>query len=89
MNENIIFVGTNLPNLLDVEISAKESLITNGMTDSELKAYKLGVFNTIELLKGICSGLDYNEFLIHLEHKTDEMEEFDIDALEKIVIGSY
>lgn len=80
MNE-LYFLGMDIAeetkNLMKITTIA----CTDGMTESELKAYKLGVENTISALKTVMEEdevavVNINGFEIPTELSIDELEEY-------------
>lgn len=50
MNTELLLLGMDIPKTVEKFVNERESEITNGMTESELKAYRMGVLNTINSL---------------------------------------
>ena len=80
MNE-LYFIGMDITEETKTLVDFTTITCTDGMTDSELQAYKLGVKNTISALKSILSndglvainipGLD-----VQTELSVDDVEEY-------------
>ena len=78
---DILFTG------MDVSREARKILngftnITKGMTDSELKAYQMGVNNALGIVKTLAE--EDSHIVFHLKDN-DTMEEFDLDDLIEII----
>lgn len=77
---DILFTGMNIPNEARQILEQLEG--TDDMTDSELKAYKMGIENTLSIVKAL---LEQDEHIVfHLENRYF-IEEFDLDELIEIV----
>lgn len=78
--DEIIFCGIDIPAKVE-EISARlANRLVHDMTDNELRAYKLGVMNTISILRGIVDG-DCDVF-VHIPDLEYE-KEFMFDELKR------
>ena len=78
--DELIFTGVDIPEKVK-EINAQlTNRVTSGMTENEACAYKLGVMNTISVLRGLvdtdCTAI------VHIPDLEDEME-FTFDELER------
>ncbi len=82
MNE-ILFMGINISKEAQKLIDEKESTITNGMNDNELKAYKLGVNNTLSALTSLIDSFD--EHIVFYTNNEDYACEMDLKDLKKMV----
>ena len=76
---DILFTGMDIPN--ETRKLLSRFTVTDGMTESELKAYEMGVENTIRAMQAI---INIDQIVFHLEGH-DCMEEFDLDDLIEIV----
>lgn len=76
---DILLTGMDIPN--ETRKLLSEFDVTDGMTESELKAYEMGVENTIRAMQAL---LDIDQIVFHLEDN-DCIEEFDLDDLIEIV----
>ena len=76
---DILLTGMDIPN--ETRKLMLKFTVTEGMTESELKAYEMGVENTIRAMQAI---LNLDQIVFHLEGH-DCMEEFDLDELIEIV----
>jgi len=65
--DEVLFMGMNLPKEIKRFIDEKESVITNGMNNTELKAYRLGVKNSFLALSSIINGFD-DYVIIHTDN---------------------
>ena len=76
---DILFTGMDIPN--ETRKLLAKFTVTEGMTKSELKAYEMGVENTIRAMQAV---INIDQIVFHLEGQ-DCMEEFDLDDLIEIV----
>lgn len=76
---DLLFTGMNIPNETHKLLS--RFTVTDGMTEGELKAYEMGVENTIRAMQAL---INIDQIVFHLEGN-DCIEEFDIDDLIEIV----
>jgi hypothetical protein len=58
MDNAIMFIGMNIPEEIQNLLNEQEVNITNGMTHSEIKAYKLGIRNTLSTLTSLVNTFD-------------------------------
>ena len=72
---DLLFTGMDVPNETR-KILAKFT-VTEGMTESELKAYEMGVENTLRAARAL---LEIDQLVFHISGY-DIMEEFDLDEL--------
>lgn len=79
MNE-LYFLGMDITEETKRLVDFTTITCTNGMTDNELKAYKLGITNTISTLKAVLENDDM--VTIHIDG-LDVPTELSIDELEK------
>lgn len=79
MKSNILFTGMDIPN--ETRKLLSRFTITDGMTEGELKAYKMGVENTLSATRAL---LDLDQPVFHLEGN-DCIEEFDLDDFIEVV----
>ena len=72
----LLFTGMDVPN--ETRKLLNKFDVTNGMTESELKAYEMGVENTLRATRALLEQLDQPVF-----HASgyDVIEEFDLDDL--------
>lgn len=77
---DILFTGMNVMN--ETRRLLSRFTVTDGMTESELKAYEMGVENTLRATQTLLEQDPHIVF--HLEGH-DCMEEFDLDDLIEIV----
>lgn len=83
---NILFTGMDITKETDKMLKTVESSCTNGMTESERKAYNMGVSNTISALGAL---LDDDEHLVfHLKNQT-HIEEFNISDMLTVIKNKY
>jgi hypothetical protein len=84
MNE-LYFLGMDIAKEAKAIADSTTIVCTNGMTESELKAYKLGVANTISALKAVIGNEDDMAVInmegmeIPTELSLNEVEEFFLD----------
>ena len=71
-----IFVAMDIPH--ETRKLVNSFTVTEGMTDSELKAYQMGICNTLNALEAILET-DANEAIVHVEN-TDIPTEIDIQT---------
>lgn len=82
--DDITFLGMNIVKETQKFVESFPSSTTEGMTESELAAYNMGIINTLGALQALM-GLDVNEIaVIHMED-TEMPTEITIDEL----IGLY
>ena len=71
----LLFTGMDVPN--ETRKLLAKFTVTEGMTESELKAYKMGVENTLRATRAL---LEIDQLVFHVSGY-DIMEEFDLDDL--------
>jgi hypothetical protein len=76
---DILLTGMDIPN--ETRKLLSRFTVTDGMTEGELKAYEMGVENTIRAIQAL---INIDQIVFHLEGN-DCIEEFDIDDLIEIV----
>lgn len=76
---DILLTGMDIPN--ETRKLLSRFTVTDGMTENELKAYKMGVENTIRAMQAL---INIDQIVFHLEGHNC-MEEFDLDDLIEIV----
>lgn len=76
---DILLTGMDVPN--ETRKMLLEFTVTDGMTESELKAYEMGVENTLRAAQAL---LNLDQIVFHLEGH-DCIEEFDLDELIEII----
>ena len=77
---DLLFTGMNIVDEARKLLEGFEA--TNGMTDSELKAYNMGIKNALNAVKVLVE--QDNHIVFHLEDNCI-IEEFDLDDLINIV----
>ena len=77
----LFFVGTDIVKETKQLVDFTMITCTNGMTENELDAYKLGIKNTLEALKGVLYVDATNELVINIDGM-DIPTELTIDDLE-------
>lgn len=80
MNE-LYFLGMDIIEEVKSIVNLSEIICTNGMTESELKAYQMGVANTLSALKAAIREddipvVDISGLEIPTELSIDELEEY-------------
>ena len=65
--DELFFVGMDIVEETKNIIHAATPDCTRGMTDSELKAYNLGITNTLSALKGVVYTDSINSFALHID----------------------
>lgn len=86
MNE-LFFVGVDIVEETRTLVDFTTITCTNGMTESELSAYKLGIKNTLEALKGVLYVDTANECVVNI-NGMDIPTELTIDELETLFIDN-
>lgn len=77
--QDLLFTGMNVVN--EIRKLLKKFEATSGMTESELKAYKIGVENALRAAEVLLESDDHIVF--HIEGH-NAIEEFDLDELIEI-----
>lgn len=78
---DILLTGMDIPATTRNLLAPTNVSVTNGMSTSEYKAYKMGVENTLNAMEAL---LNQDEHIVfHL--KSHPMEEFDLDELIEFV----
>jgi hypothetical protein len=83
MENELLFIGMNLPEEIEKFLNEQESIITSGMTENEIRAYKLGIKNALLGLKSLVDSSD-EHIVIHVNDEKYACE-LDIDNLKKMV----
>lgn len=82
---NILFTGMDIAKETSQMLNSVEASCTNGMTESERKAYNMGVTNAISAMNGL---LDDDNLVFHVKnHK--RIEEFNISDMINIIKNKY
>lgn len=81
---DLYFLGMDIPEETKTMVSITTVTCTDGMTESELKAYKMGIENTISVLKSILENDGIA--VIHIDG-IEVPTEFSIDELERYYPG--
>lgn len=76
---DVLLTGMDIPN--ETRKLLSRFTVTDGMTKDELKAYEMGVENTIRAMHAL---INIDQIVFHLEGH-DCIEEFDLDDLIEIV----
>ena len=76
--ENLIFTAMDISSETKNMINDVTSLCTKGMTDTEKKAYEIGISNTINALNALLVNNEYP--VIHIG-SIDKIEEINCDEL--------
>lgn len=76
---DVLLTGMDIPN--ETRKILSKFTVTDGMTESELRAYKMGVENTLRAMRAL---INLDQIVFHLEGH-DCIEEFDLDDLIEIV----
>ena len=74
---DLLFTGMDVPN--ETRKLLAKFTVTEGMTESELKAYEMGVENTLRAARAL---LEIDQLVFHISGY-DIMEEFDLDELKE------
>ena len=64
--DELFFVGMDVVKETKKIVNEATPKCTNGMTDSELQAYNLGIKNTLSVLKSVIFTDCVNEFVINI-----------------------
>lgn len=64
--DELFFVGMDIVEETKSVINAATPVCTNGMTESEIEAYNLGIKNTLSALKGVIYVDNINEFALNI-----------------------
>lgn len=80
---DLLFTGMDVPN--EIRKILSQFTVTDGMTESELKAYKMGVENTLRAAQAL---LNLDQLVFHLEGH-DCIEEFNLREIIKIIEEKY
>jgi hypothetical protein len=76
---DLLFTGMDIPN--ETRKVLAKFTVTDGMTENELKAYEMGVENTLRATRAL---LEIDQLVFHVSGY-DVIEEFDLDELIEIV----
>jgi hypothetical protein len=76
---DVFLTGMDIPN--ETRKLLSRFTVTDGMTESELKAYEMGVENTIRAMQAL---INIDQIVFHIEGN-DCIEEFDLDDLIEVV----
>lgn len=76
---DLLFTGMDIPN--ETRKLLSKFTVTDGMTEGELKAYKMGVENTLRATRAL---LEIDQFVFHLKGNNC-IEEFDLDDLIEVM----
>lgn len=76
----LLFVGMDIVEETKLLVNFSTSICTDGMTESELKAYKMGVANALSALAATLDSED-GTFVVNI-NGMEIQEEFDIADLE-------
>ena len=79
--QDIFFTGMNVPEEAQKLMNQMPSC-TDGMTDSELKAYEMGIKNALWAVKTV---LELDEHIVFHDSELSVMTEFDLDDLIELV----
>lgn len=73
--DEVLFLGFDIHHVTKTFIERNKERITQGMTENELKAYDLGVVNTLAILDmSINSDVQNVDYIIHIPFKTFDEE---------------
>ena len=79
---DILLTGMDIPKEINHLLAPINVSVTNGMTTSEYKAYKMGIENALSAMKVLLDQDDHIVF--HLEGHSC-IEEFDLDELIEVI----
>lgn len=80
---DVLLTGMDVPN--ETRKIVSQFTVTDGMTESELKAYEMGVENTLRAARAL---LNLDQLVFHLEGH-DCIEEFNLREIIKIIEEKY
>lgn len=80
MNE-VYFLGMDIIEETKTIVNFSELVCTNGMSDNELKAYKMGVANALSALNAVLEVDDSNACALHMSG-LEVATEFTLDEIE-------
>ena len=83
--KELYFVGMDIIEETKMLVDFTTSICTDGMNENELKAYKMGVANTLSALKEVLASADGN-FVVNI-NGMEMQEEFDIADLEHYLLS--
>lgn len=75
---DVIFLGMRIEKEVETLVNSKEKTITAGMSESELKAYKIGVSNTISAIDTIVNSEDDYTPIVQIRW-LEKPEEFTVE----------
>ena len=78
--DELFFVGMDIVEETKSIVNAATPFCTNGMTESEIEAYNLGIKNTLSALQGVIYVDAENEFALNI-NGLDTPTEFTADDL--------
>lgn len=64
-SEDLIFLGVDMPSEINKVLSKASDKLTDGISESEIKAYNLGIHNAIAILKGFIAS---NRPVVHVDN---------------------
>lgn len=85
--DELFFVGMDIVEETKTLVDFTTITCTNGMTENELSAYKLGIKNTLEALKGVLYVDTINECVVNV-NGMDIPTELTIDDLETLFVDN-
>lgn len=80
MNE-LYFLGMDIVEETKQIANFTDAVVTIGMNENELKAYRLGVSNMLSALKTVLENDDDNAYVLHIQG-IDKLTEFTLDEIE-------
>lgn len=80
MNE-LYFIGMDIVEETNYIANITDSVITSGMNEDEIKAYRLGISNMLSALKTVLRNDDDNAYVLHIQG-LDNLTEFTLDEIE-------
>jgi hypothetical protein len=83
--KELYFVGMDIIEETKMLVDFTTSICADGMNENELKAYKMGVANTLSALKEVLASADGN-FVVNI-NGMEMQEEFDITDLEHYLLS--
>lgn len=85
MMNDLYFIGMDIVEETKILVNFSTASSTDGMTESELRAYNMGVANVMSALRATLDSAE-NEFVINI-NGMEIQEEFDIVDLEHYLLS--
>lgn len=72
MDSNTSFIPVNIPAFVKKHMDGIKETVTNGMTESEIKAYDLAITNCLLAIESMLGMASDNEVIVYEEGLSDE-----------------